>query len=400
MYNKLSANSKKRNISFEDEPPEKKMISDGDIFIKQLAEQQRNTNINLEEQLSSKNRFYKSTELISLTNYTSGANSLEEFSFVIKHSNDVEKLKSHGLHDKDIELIFDYKNGMEQVRNKHKNMNIDVLKKRLGEIFEKINRTDGDDKKEVVPHDRLKTELILSAKPASVETRLLKFALQNKQTCKEQLPHPMDQIKLLEEQFTSDQSPVNIKKIRRKARCLTKQIEAASSSAKQEPAVNKSASNNDIFNWNSKWDKKESEDNSYILTEKKTFTCKPQNYYTIKDGKIIKIIHTEMDKEVPKNKLSVEEIKQIAKFSNYEKGTPSKILFLKNLKSGATEDDIRNVFGEFLDKILSVRIMKGKMRGQAFVDVVDEESAENILNQCSGIILKNKPVIIQFGKSK
>jgi hypothetical protein len=97
--------------------------------------------------LSSKNRFYKSTELISLTNYTSGANSLEEFSFVIKHSNDVEKLKSHGLHDKDIELIFDYKNGMEQVRNKHKNMNIDVLKKRLGEIFEKINRTDGDDKK-------------------------------------------------------------------------------------------------------------------------------------------------------------------------------------------------------------------------------------------------------------
>jgi RNA recognition motif-containing protein len=70
------------------------------------------------------------------------------------------------------------------------------------------------------------------------------------------------------------------------------------------------------------------------------------------------------------------------------------------LKSGVTEDDIRNVFGEFLDKILSVRIMKGKMRGQAFVDVVDEESAENILNQCSGIILKNKPVIIQFGKSK
>lgn len=212
--------------------------------------------------------------------------------------------------------------------------------------------------------------MILSAKPASVETRLLKFALQNKQTCKEQLPHPMDQIKLLEEQFTSDQSPVNIKKIRRKARCLTKQIEAASSSAKQEPAVNKSASNNDIFNWNSKWDKKESEDNSYILTEKKTFTCKPQNYYTIKDGKIIKINHTERDKEVTKNKLSVEEIKLIPKFCNYVKGTPSKILFLKNLKSGVTEDDIRNVFGEFLDKILSVRIMKGKMRGQAFVDVV------------------------------
>lgn len=42
--------SQKRNIGIsEDEPPEKKIVSDGDILIKQLHEKQTNTTITLQE---------------------------------------------------------------------------------------------------------------------------------------------------------------------------------------------------------------------------------------------------------------------------------------------------------------------------------------------------------------
>ena len=50
MYNKLSASYQKRPIyTFEDEPPEKKLVSDGDMLIKRLSEKQRNTKVNLQE---------------------------------------------------------------------------------------------------------------------------------------------------------------------------------------------------------------------------------------------------------------------------------------------------------------------------------------------------------------
>lgn len=42
-------NTKRRIAYFEDEPPDKKLISDGDLLIKELYEKQTNTKVDLKE---------------------------------------------------------------------------------------------------------------------------------------------------------------------------------------------------------------------------------------------------------------------------------------------------------------------------------------------------------------
>lgn len=50
MFSSFSVNCKKRGLQhIDDEPPDKKLTSDADIFVKQLSQIQRNTKVNLEE---------------------------------------------------------------------------------------------------------------------------------------------------------------------------------------------------------------------------------------------------------------------------------------------------------------------------------------------------------------
>ncbi|RZC41288.1 RNA-binding protein 41-like, partial [Asbolus verrucosus] len=292
------------------EPPEKKLISDADVFIKQLAEKQTNTKTSLQEQLSSKHDFYKATEFVPLTNYTSGSNSLEEF-------------------------------GKEYFKSKHKNINENILEEQLKHILQIIYKTNNYKEKKCVNHDRLKTELVLSTKPTSIETKLLKFALENQQKSTEKLPHPMDDIKNIEMQFTGNISSINTKKIRRRARNLQKQIDAISTITVKEPLT---VFKNSPFSESSKWDVKEFPKEQ--SDKKKVYSCKPQNYYTIKDGEIVKINSVDRNRKYTGDKLSVEEIKKIPKFENYTTGVPSSTLYLKNLANGVTESDLRDVFNE------------------------------------------------------
>ncbi|EFA02104.2 RNA-binding protein 41 [Tribolium castaneum] len=365
MYNK------KRTHECEDAPPEKKLVSEADLYIKKLAEKQRNTTINLEEQLSLKNSFCKSTELVSLTNFASGSKSLQEFSSLVGDVKNLEELKSRGLTDDEIELIQRY-------HNRHKKINHDVLKTQLGVIYNKLGEIPEEPKNAI---SRLESELLLATKPTSVETKLLKFALENEQ--KNSVPGPLDQLKSVEQQLMTDLAPVNVKKIRKKARRLGKQINSGNPPL-NEPEIQFQTSGN------TKWDLKDSPQ----IPITKTYTCdKPPNYYTIKDGQIIQINQTV-------TKLSLEEIRNLPKFQNYDKGTPSNVLFLKNLANGLDQSDLETIFQKFAKEILSIRVMTGLMQGQAFIEAIDEKTAAEMLDQFNGLIVKNKPIIIQFGRKK
>ncbi|XP_044256101.1 RNA-binding protein 41-like isoform X2 [Tribolium madens] len=384
MYNKLSDSFKKKRIhNYEDEPPEKKLVSDADIYIKKLSEKQLNTSINLEEQLSLKNSFCRSTELVSLTNYASGSKSLQEFSSLVGDLKNLEEFKSQGLNNDEIELFKCYKSG--NLETRHKNINRDVVKTQLEGIFHKLNETRNEEEEQTKNCvGRLETELLLSTKPTSVETKLLKFALENDHR-KSTHGGPMDQLKNVEQQLINDSSPINIKKIRKKARRLAKQINSSVNPPNEPIIQNQSL--------HTKWDSKIS-----VTTppqkEPKTYTCKSQNYYTIKDGEIIQINHT------PEKKLSIEEIRKIPKFQNYDKGTPCSVLFLKNLANGVAQSDLERVFQKFTKEILSIRVMTGRMQGQVFIEMTDEKTAGHIIDQYNGLVIKNKPIIIQFGRKK
>lgn len=95
---------------------------------------------------------------------------------------------------------------------------------------------------------------------------------------------------------------------------------------------------------------------------------------------------------VERNRLSETEIRALPKFSNYSPGEPSKVqaigrlrrkwliltsavilqvLYLKNLHRLVTVEDLKAVFGVLAERgkeVPSVRLMTGRMRGQAFAE--------------------------------
>lgn len=178
----------------------------------------------------------------------------------------------------------------------------------------------------------------------------------------------MDDIKEIERKRFNLGCNINIKKIRRKSRSLHKKItspiilyepEKVADLTKKRPGT--------------KWDLKVPE---YVpqIENKKIYGCKkPLNYYTIKNGKIIKLNDADpknqncTTEEISKNKLEVGEIKKLAKFENYDPGSPTSILYLKNLHKGLKEIDLKNIVESHGTKTLDIKVMNGKMRGQAFI---------------------------------
>jgi hypothetical protein len=114
----------------------------------------------------------------------------------------------------------------------------------------------------------------------------------------------------------------------------------------------------------------------------------------------IRLVRCVSEEEIMNNKLTVEQIKRIPKFSNYSQGTASRVLYVKNLHRSVTESDLLPLFLHYQDSNndkLVFRLLTGRMKGQAFVTFPTVDSAERALNLLNGYMFKEKPLIIQFG---
>ncbi|XP_071793041.1 RNA-binding protein 41-like [Asterias amurensis] len=107
--------------------------------------------------------------------------------------------------------------------------------------------------------------------------------------------------------------------------------------------------------------------------------------------------------ELLKHRLTTDDICKMDRFRDYSMGQPSKVLFLKNLSAKVTEEDLASVFMSFQhqDKPKIVfKLLKGRMKGQAFVTFADSETAGEAQSHVNGYPLRGKPVIIQYGKQR
>lgn len=413
--------------------------SEGERLIKQLVQKQMDTQVSLSDQLNQNKEFQKSTEYVPLTQYTSGKISLQEFEDCTKRAAHIEDLKSSGLTEEEVQLLLDHGKGKEFFSEKYRRLESSVLNSRLEQVFSKIKsreeKQELDNSKEggssISRHEQ---ELSLSVKPNSEHTRLLQFALSCQQSGSNRdlrpLSHPINKLKDLEQQLFGHLSMKDQQKQKSK-----KSLSASTPKFKSQKTTSKKLLS---YGVRALWDVKDtsSTKSPYKGTSKArhVYSCKPETLYTVKDKQIVPLsqvpplpvsvrsashsssgcngepfvvsdiegseIKTLCREDIQRNKLSVEQIKLLPRFQNYDKGSPSQVLFVKNLSNRVKEVDLVSVFGLLDDqgqKRIIYRLMTGRMKGQAFVTFPSVEKATEALELINGYILRKKPMILQYG---
>ncbi|XP_070784411.1 RNA-binding region-containing protein 3 [Enoplosus armatus] len=112
-------------------------------------------------------------------------------------------------------------------------------------------------------------------------------------------------------------------------------------------------------------------------------------------------------KELEKGRLSRDEIKRMSVFKSYEPGEPTCRLYVKNIAKQVEEKDLKYIYGRYIDPLseaernmFDIVLMKeGRMKGQAFVGLPSEQSAEKALRETNGYVLYDKPLVVQFARS-
>ncbi|XP_023253703.1 RNA-binding protein 40 [Seriola lalandi dorsalis] len=112
-------------------------------------------------------------------------------------------------------------------------------------------------------------------------------------------------------------------------------------------------------------------------------------------------------KELEKGRLSRDEMKRMSVFKNYEPGEPTCRLYVKNIAKQVEEKELKYIYGRYIDPLLEaernmfdiVLMKEGRMKGQAFVGLPSERSAEKALRETNGYVLYDKPLVVQFARS-
>ncbi|XP_051732746.1 RNA-binding protein 41 isoform X2 [Ctenopharyngodon idella] len=109
------------------------------------------------------------------------------------------------------------------------------------------------------------------------------------------------------------------------------------------------------------------------------------------------------DEEIMNNRETEEDIRNIPRFKNYQRGNPSNVLCVKNMSPRATVAQLVSLFSRFQkdDKQpILYRLLTGRLKGQAFITLSDVKSAQAALDLLNGYKLLEKPLIIEFGRER
>ncbi|XP_027016549.1 RNA-binding region-containing protein 3 [Tachysurus fulvidraco] len=112
-------------------------------------------------------------------------------------------------------------------------------------------------------------------------------------------------------------------------------------------------------------------------------------------------------RELEKGRLSRDEMKRMSVFKNYEPGEPTCRLYVKNIAKQVEEKELKYIYSRYIDtssedernRFDIVLMKEGRMKGQAFIGLPSEKSAEKALRDTNGYVLHDKPLVVQFARS-
>lgn len=375
-------------------PPDEEVITEGQKQLKNLLDKQLQKDVTIQQQLSQKRTFTSASAHCPAVNSLSGLTSLDQFQEVDKLDAYTEELKKCGLTDEEIQLKMMADDSNKPQKKRNFGIDPSIMEERIQKIQEKIEKKNVDlDQK-----DKFHGQKALTRHEMELERSLLrdcnsddKKKVMNALTTvldprERTLPNdPMSQLPEILENITKGSSQGKSKRRKRKQK-------------------NKEPTSDEI-------DMKGllSDGSRVVTTESSTFdsstnrvqeegeigdvaTCKPRPRNPVPEVSL---------EDIQNNRLAIEEIKNLPRFENYAPGELSKILYLKNLSNKVHQQDLESIFNKFLPEGaggLEYRVLTGRMRGQAFITFPDTNSASRALEHVNGYLLKDRPIIIQYGR--
>ena len=195
--------------------------------------------------------------------------------------------------------------------------------------------------------------------------------------------------------------PANEEQYKKKARQMLQNVQKQSKEQPKKTAASSNLSLKEIF------DKPDISTTSN--TTKIEFQMKRIPIEEVKKS-IPTIKPVQLPLDLKTQKLSQEDLCKLPIYKNYQRGEPSNKLYIKNLHKDVTTEDLTSLYERYLtsaDSIkLDVKVMQhGRMKGQAFVTFQGDQmvNVQNIVAQAlddtNGFILRDKPMVVCYGKS-
>lgn len=375
-------------------PPDEEVITEGQKQLKNLLDKQLQKDVTIQQQLSQKRTFTSASAHCPAVNSLSGLTSLDQFQEVDKLDAYTEELKKCGLTDEEIQLKMMADDSNKPQKKRNFGIDPSIMEERLQKIQEKIEKKNVDlDQK-----DKFHGQKALTRHEMELERSLLrdcnsddKKKVMNALTTvldprERTLPNdPMSQLPEILENITKGSSQG--KSRRRKRKQKNKELTSDEIDMKGLLSDGSRVVTTESSTFDSSTNRVQEEGEIGDVA-----TCKPRPRNPVPEVSL---------EDIQNNRLAIEEIKNLPRFENYAPGELSEILYLKNLSNKVHQQDLESIFNKFLPEgadIIEYRVLTGRMRGQAFITFPDTNSASRALEHVNGYLLKDRPIIIQYGR--
>ncbi|KAK6172893.1 hypothetical protein SNE40_016463 [Patella caerulea] len=402
--------ARKRRV---DDGPDEDIETEGERHLQTLAKKQLNTNISLHQQFAQHREFSGTSAFKPSVESLAGIVNLSEYQQLSETDARVEELGHFGLTEEEMKLQLKYDTNVKETKTTVSSFSVNpqVEKERLDAINKKINQKTSAyktsdnfaDVRCVTRHEIDLERAISSTNPdgQKLSNILIKQKEYEKSNPLSMVPDLMTEIdSKIKDQICEKRK--ERKRLRKKSKVDNLHVNQTLDSDQNNSIQ--------LHHYNSE---KESQN---ILCDEKISSESGDDVSDVFIGPLPKPVPEQRGrkeicynvKPIPEqciisNRLSVDDIIQISKFENYTPGEINNVLYLKNLHSNVTQEDLIALFGRFQQKdepIIVYKLMSGRMRGQAFITFPDETISKKALELVNGYQLYGKPIIIQYGKKQ
>ncbi|XP_064636767.1 RNA-binding protein 41-like [Lineus longissimus] len=370
--------------------PDEKIETEGEKQLKALAKKQIATDITLEDHLKQKKEFTSGVIYKPLVQDVQGQLSLDDYEELAEKDKQIEELRQCGLTREEVDLKL-----FSQVPDKRRRLGADpaIQEMRISEIDAKISEKQHSlskpdqfsGVKQLSRHEYDLEQSLLRAGNSNDKNVLSKFT--RKKASKD---HKLDFCRRNTDEGIVGNTASDHKSGKDNSGAHDISQTDFKSFVETELVVKFCLKCYRIF---------KSETNVKICEECVRNCCADSN----EDGPatLCGPVRAISENVIKRDRLGIDEIRDIPRFKDYSPGVRNKTLFLKNLASGVTEFDLVSLFGRFQSQDgpkIVYRLMAGRMKGQAFVTLESEETAGAALALLNGYQLMGKPLVILYGK--